>query len=367
MAHQRNPEKRTSGAYRLAGVCHRIRRTSGAIDKRFRQWERRHGCRALRYSLALVFFWFGITKPLAISPADQVVRPTLVHTPILNQLVSFQLFFDTLGLWEALVGLGLLWKRTVRLAVGCMCVQMAATFTPLFVIPMQTFRWWPLVPSAPGFYIVKNFALATAGLVVASFDSEPLFDEPRARRFQIIESLTNGIGNRIGAAVAAGGGTFEETTTSRLAVRSLHIGLALVFCWSGVLMVSASPLPGQWIASTVPNALMVDRVFIPLLGVLELSIGLYLLVPGIRATHAAAYLCLGYVGVTMLPVVIDPAQVFVSIPFEPTFEGVYIFKDLILVAGVLTVDAYWNSDGLDDDAGDTFDEEDGVDPDRTKT
>jgi uncharacterized membrane protein YkgB len=347
MSHEGTPWGGIGGIQRLADGYRGLRRTGEAIDARFRGWERRHGHRALRYSLAFVFFWFGITKPLAISPADAVVRPTLAATPILNELVSFQLFFGILGWWEALVGLGLLWRRTVRLAVACMCVQMAATFAPLFVIPGEAFRWWPLVPSAIGFYIVKNFALATAGLVVVTLDSEPLFGK-RVREQGVLASVGDSIGERIGTARATGRGTFEAAT-SRLTVRSLQAGLAIVFCWSGVLMVSTSPVPGQWIASIVPGSLIANSVFIPLFGVLELAIGLYLLFPTGRTTHAAAYLSMGYVAVTMSPVVLNPGQVFASMPFEPTFEGVYLFKDLILVAGILTIDAYSNGSGIGDD------------------
>ena len=351
MSHGDATETGGDHLYRAVDAYYGVRRTGRAIDARFRKWERRHGARALRYSLAFVFFWFGIIKPLAISPAEQVVRPTLASTPILNELISFRLFFQALGWWEALVGLGLLWKRTVRVAVACMCVQMASTFTPLFVIPTETFHWWPLVPSAPGLYIIKNFALATAGLAVVSLDSEPLFERSRTRRFRLTGSPATGLRKRIEGVLATGRRVLRAMS-SRVTVGSLHMGLGLVFVWSGMLMVSASPTPGQWVASVVPNSLIADSVFIPLLGVLELAIGLYLLIPGSRATHAAAYLCVGYVGVTMLPVVFAPSEVFATMPFEPTFEGVYIFKDLILVTGVLTVDAYLGDGGPGDDGDD---------------
>lgn len=317
-----------------------VKRVVTAIDSGFKHFERRYGCRALRYSLAFVFIWFGITKPLAISPADQVVRPTLAHTPILSEFVSFRTFFSVLGLWEALVGIGLLWRRTVRIAVICMCLQMLSTFTPLFVIPAQTFQWWPLVPSAPGFYIVKNFALATAGLVVASLDSEPLWKSRKTSWIDSLEMLSKKGQRRIGTLFFQGGIGTETDELRYVSLKLLHAGLALVFVWSGVLMVTVSPTPGQWVASVVPNTLIANNAFIPLLGVVELAIGLYLLISGTRATHVAAYLVVVYIVLVMLPVVIHPEQVFVTVPFEPSFEGVYIFKDLILASGVLVIDVY---------------------------
>ncbi len=315
-----------------------VERVGGPIDELFRSFEQQYGCRILRYSLAFVFFWFGITKPLGISPANQVVRPALAHTPVLSELISFPLFFSLLGLWEALVGVGLLWRRTVRVAVGCMCLQMAATFTPLFVIPDQTFQWWPLVPSTPGFYIMKNFALATAGLVVAALESDRLPPQKDVPWSRYIRGPWRGILSGVSRATSRNV-TVETSVLRDLSLTGLHAGLAIVFLWSGILMVTTSPTPGHWIASVVPNILVANNVLIPLLGVLELAIGLYLLIPSFRATHVAAYLSIGYIGMAMLPVVFHPAQVFVSFPFEPTFEGVYIFKDLILIAGILTIDA----------------------------
>jgi uncharacterized membrane protein YkgB len=310
-----------------------------SIDQVFRKFEQQYGCRMLRYSLAFVFFWFGITKPLGISPANQVVRPTLAHTPILSELISFPMFFSLLGLWEALVGIGLLWRRTIRIAVGCMCLQMAATFTPLFVIPAETFQWWPLVPSTPGFYVMKNFALATAGLVVAALESDRLLPQRYAPWLRQTRGPWIEIRSKVTKAISRDN-TAQASVLRDFSLTGLHAGLAIVFIWSGILMVTTSPSPGHWIASVVPNVLVANSVLIPLLGVLELAIGLYLLIPSFQATHVAAYLSIGYIGMAMLPVVFHPAQVFVSFPFEPTFEGVYIFKDFILVTGILTIDAH---------------------------
>lgn len=335
---RKGEQPRPNSTHWLFHAYSTIQQTGKSIDRRFRHWEQQYGHQALRYSLALVFFWFGITKPLAISPADAVVRPTLASTPILSDLISFQAFFSILGTWEALVGLGLLWRRTVRLAVACMCLQMLSTFTPLFVVPTETFRWWPLVPSAVGLYIVKNFALATAGLVVAVHDSEPLFRSPRLQR--IWSSGKSYSKDRIERLAIGGRELFETIVPARLTIKLLHGGLALVFIWSGILTISVTPDPGTWIASVIPSTIVADSVFIPLFGGLELTIGAYLLIHRARATHFAAYLSIAYIAIAMLPIALAPAQVFATMPFEPTFEGVYIFKDLILVSGILTIDAY---------------------------
>lgn len=136
--------------------------TAGSIrrlDRVFRLWLSRHGVSVLRYALAVVFFWFGIIKPLEVSPAAPVVANGIYFLP-------FELFFPLLGWWEVLVGVGLLFERTVRFAVYLMVFQMLGTMAPLLTAPEMTFVAAPLVPSEIGTYIIKNWVLLSGGLVV---------------------------------------------------------------------------------------------------------------------------------------------------------------------------------------------------------
>lgn len=145
----------------LQGVATGIRGDLTRLDSAFESWLARHGVPVLRYALAAVFFWFGIVKPLGISPANPVVYHGVFFLP-------FDLFFPILGWWEALVGVGLLFDRTVRYAVYLMVFQMLGTMIPLFTTPWMTFVDWPLVPSEVGAYIIKNWVLLSGGLVVLS-------------------------------------------------------------------------------------------------------------------------------------------------------------------------------------------------------
>lgn len=129
------------------------------LDQTLESWLSDHGITVLRYALAMVFFWFGIVKPFDISPADPVVATGIFFLP-------FGLFFPILGWWEALVGIGLLFDRTVRLAVYLMVFQMLGTMIPLITAPGMTFIEFPFVPSEIGAYIIKNWVLLSGGLVV---------------------------------------------------------------------------------------------------------------------------------------------------------------------------------------------------------
>ena len=139
----------------VGSVGERVRRA----DAWFQAWLATHGHSVLRYSLALVFFWFGIIKPFGVSPANTVVA-TGIH------FLPFDLFFPLLGWWEAVVGVGLLFRRTVRVAVYLLILQMLGTMLPLLTAPELTFTVAPHVPSAVGAYILKNWVLLSGGLVV---------------------------------------------------------------------------------------------------------------------------------------------------------------------------------------------------------
>jgi len=301
-----------------------IRRTVLSIDDRFETFKDRYALGCLRYSLAMVFFWFGIIKPLGMTPATMLVRETLSATPLLRAAVPFSIFISVLGWWEAVVGLGLLSRRTIHLAVGCMMVQMAATFVPLLVVPEVTFHSAPLVPTTPGFYVIKNFVLLSGGLVVASSYGGP----GRQQGW-----------NRPGLAAYARR-AWEVTAPTplgrlqRTSPRLLRAGLCLVFLWAGMLTLSGTGEMAGWIVTTV-HPLAAPAVLIPLIGVLELSIGLCLLAE--RTTATAAYLVVVYLLLSLLPLLLRPSLVSNSTPIAVSFEGAYLIKDWVLVSAVLVL------------------------------
>lgn len=143
----------------LEELTSRVRTTLRRLDRTLQSWLSQYGVPTLRYTLAIVFFWFGIMKPFNVSPADPLVYNAIYFLP-------FDIFFPVLGWWEALVGLGLLHKRTVKVAVYLMVFQMLGTMAPLITVPGMTFVSLPFVPSEAGAYIIKNWVLLSGGLVV---------------------------------------------------------------------------------------------------------------------------------------------------------------------------------------------------------
>ena len=135
-----------------------------AVDRRISGFMRRWGIVALRLSLGVIFMWFGILKPLGLSPAAPLVRATVDWMPLL----SADTWVAVIGWWEVLIGVTFLFHRTVRIAIALLAMQMAGTFLPLVLLPQVTFQTGhiPWVPTLEGQYIIKNLIIISAALVI---------------------------------------------------------------------------------------------------------------------------------------------------------------------------------------------------------
>jgi uncharacterized membrane protein YkgB len=131
------------------------------VDKDITLWMQEHGLIFLRWSLALVFIWFGALKPFGLSPAETLVANTVYW-------VSPSWFVPFLGWWEVVIGLCLLYKPLIRLGIFLMAVQMVGTFLPLVLLPEVVWITFPHVLTMEGQYIIKNLVLISAALVIGS-------------------------------------------------------------------------------------------------------------------------------------------------------------------------------------------------------
>ncbi|HBK80914.1 MAG TPA: hypothetical protein DDZ83_14800 [Nitrospinae bacterium] len=129
------------------------------IDPLISGWMDRHGTLLLRFSLAVVFIWFGALKPLGVSPAEELVKRTVYW-------FSPDLFVPILGLWEVAIGVGLLFRPLLRVALLLLFLQMPGTVLPLILLPDVCFTQFPFGLTLEGQYIIKNLILISAAIVV---------------------------------------------------------------------------------------------------------------------------------------------------------------------------------------------------------
>jgi uncharacterized membrane protein YkgB len=135
-------------------------------DRQISGWMERHGRRLLRLALAIIFIWFGALKLFQASPADELVRRTIYW-------LSPDIFMPVLGLWEVAIGVGLLFRPLLRVALLLLALQLPGTFLPLVVLPEVCFVRFPFELTMEGQYIVKNLLIIGAALVVGGTVNPP--------------------------------------------------------------------------------------------------------------------------------------------------------------------------------------------------
>ncbi|MEX0886025.1 MAG: hypothetical protein WD009_06255 [Phycisphaeraceae bacterium] len=137
-----------------------LRRLFDRIDRLIAEWMRRWGHDLLRGSLAIIFIWFGILKPFGHSEANDLIAATVYWA------VDPEWFIPVLGWWEVAIGVCMLVRPLIRLAILLLAMQMAGTFLPLVLVPEATWNaapWWPTIE---GQYIIKNLVIIAAAIAV---------------------------------------------------------------------------------------------------------------------------------------------------------------------------------------------------------
>ncbi len=134
------------------------------IDRAIAGVMQRWGVLALRLSLGIVFVWFGILKPLGLSPAEPLLKATVRWLPVFAP----ETWLLVIGWWEVAIGSTFFFQRTVRLAIALLFLQMVGTFMPLVLLPEVTFQEGriPYGLTMEGQYILKNLLIIAAALVV---------------------------------------------------------------------------------------------------------------------------------------------------------------------------------------------------------
>ena len=107
------------------------------VDIRISEGMDRYCQPLMRYSIALIFIWFGLLKPLGMSPEEELIKRTVYW-------VSPQVFLPVLGWWEVGVGLCLLYRPLIRIALLLLLLQL----------------------TLEGQYIVKNIFLVSAAFMI---------------------------------------------------------------------------------------------------------------------------------------------------------------------------------------------------------
>lgn len=127
--------------------------------------EAKHGWFwAARIALFIVYFWFGLLKVLALSPASPLVTALLVQT---MPDVSAAAFLPVWGIFECVIGVLFLVPRLSRINLTLVLVHMVAVFLPLVLLPGVTWTA-PFIPTLEGQYIIKNLLIVALAVGLAA-------------------------------------------------------------------------------------------------------------------------------------------------------------------------------------------------------
>lgn len=159
----RTLRERASMVCRVSALLKRYNSLDAEITKRMAEV----GIPALRFSLGIIFLWFGFLKffPGMSSAEDLALRTTRILT--YGSMPDWILLW-TLATWECAIGIGLILRFSLRTVLLLLWMQMAGTLLPLIFFRNETFAVIPWVPTLEGQYIIKNLVIISAALVVGA-------------------------------------------------------------------------------------------------------------------------------------------------------------------------------------------------------
>ena len=123
----------------------------------------------LRYALALVFLWFGLLKVMGASPVVGMIQQSYSFFP-------YPWFITVLGLWEIVIGLGLLTGKAPRTTLTLLWLQMLGTLaSPIFAPHLFFALGNPFYLTTLGEFVIKNIVLVAASFVIAGYTIKPYY------------------------------------------------------------------------------------------------------------------------------------------------------------------------------------------------
>lgn len=139
------------------------------IDLRAIAFFRRAFIPFARFSIFLVFFWFGVLKLLGVSPASPLAEALVTRTVGAQY---FDVLFYTLAVMECVIGVLFLFPKTIRIVIPLLVAHMLIVCSALFIVPDLTWQQFG-VPTLEGQYIIKNAVVVAVAIGIAA-SAEPL-------------------------------------------------------------------------------------------------------------------------------------------------------------------------------------------------
>lgn len=130
-----------------------------AFDHALATRMRRYGHPAHVLALAAVFIWFGLLKIVG----EKTATTLIAHTVYVG---SPDLVVPLLGWWEVAIGVCLIVRPLIRIALLLLVIRLPGTVLALVLLPDVCFVSPPWIPTIEGQYLIKDLAIFGAALVI---------------------------------------------------------------------------------------------------------------------------------------------------------------------------------------------------------
>lgn len=135
-----------------------------AIDLRLLAFFKRNYILVARFSIFLIFFWFGFIKLIGLSAASPLAEALVSKT---LGMQYFDPLFYTLALLECVVGIMFLFPKLTRIVIPLLLFHMLIVCSPLLLVPELTWQSFG-VPTLEGQYIIKNVVVIAIAIGIAA-------------------------------------------------------------------------------------------------------------------------------------------------------------------------------------------------------
>jgi uncharacterized membrane protein YphA (DoxX/SURF4 family) len=122
-------------------------------------WAINKGANVVRFSLAGIFFWFGVLKLTGVSPVVELLRHSI---PILAEYPYVQL----LGMAEVLIALGLVIDKLSRPASALMMLNLVCILGIVVPAPALIFAQGSPGVTTQGAFLAYYIVFILAGLLI---------------------------------------------------------------------------------------------------------------------------------------------------------------------------------------------------------
>lgn len=164
-------DSHTSVMRRTVRVALRSFALLDAGEAAIHRWLTRYSVTALRISMGLVYFSFGILKYFpGISPAQDLALATthLLSFRMVPGVVPNGVAMTLIATLECAIGLLLIAGRWLRLAICLLAVQLAGILSPVVLLAARLFAGPYNMPTLEGQYVLKDVILVAAAMVIAT-------------------------------------------------------------------------------------------------------------------------------------------------------------------------------------------------------